>query len=147
MAWATRQPLGPNEPELNRDAPDDERDTTTPRAISVVFQKLILGDALPPDKRAMLTDWMARNTTGAKRIRAGFPVDWKVFDKTGSGDYGRANDVAVVRSPAGVPYVVAIMSDRAGGGYDAEPSDALVADAANARAGPPSVASPGSAEA
>jgi beta-lactamase class A len=55
--------------------------------------------------------------TGAKRIRGRFPADWKVIDKTGSGDYGRA-------------HVVAIMSDRAGGGYDAEPSDALVADAA-----------------
>lgn len=78
----------------------------------------------------MLTDWMARSTTGAKRIRAGFPADWTVIDKTGSGDYGRANDVAVVWSPGGVPRVVAIMSDRAAGGYDAEPSDALVADAA-----------------
>jgi beta-lactamase class A len=122
--------LDQEEPELNRDAPGDERDTTTPRAISVVYQQLVLGDALPSDKRAMLTDWMAHSTTGAKRIRAGFPADWKVIDKTGSGDYGRANDVAVVWSPSGVPYVVAIMSDRAARGYDAEPSDALVADAA-----------------
>jgi len=122
--------LDQEEPELNRDAPGDERDTTTPRAISVVYQQLVLGDALPPDKRAMLTDWMARSTTGATRIRAGFPADWKVIDKTGTGDYGRANDVAVVWSPSGVPHIVAIMSDRAAGGYDAEPSDALVADAA-----------------
>ncbi len=121
--------LDQEEPELNRDAPGDERDTTTPRAIGGVYQRLVLGDALTPDKRAMLTDWMARNTTGGKRIRAGFPADWKVIDKTGSGDYGRANDVAVVWPPGGVPHVVAIMSDRAAGGYDAEPSDALVAAA------------------
>ena len=70
------------------------------------------------------------STTGANRIRAGFPADWKVVDKTGTGDYGRANDVAVVWSPNGEAYVVAIMSDRAGGGYDAEPSEALVAGAA-----------------
>lgn len=122
--------LDQEEPELNRDAPGDERDTTTPHAIAQVFQQLVLGDALPPDKRTMLIDWMARNTTGAKRIRAGFPADWKVIDKTGSGDYGRANDVAVVWSPSGVPHVVAIMSDRAAGGYDAQPNEALVADAA-----------------
>ncbi|VAZ61042.1 Beta-lactamase [Mycobacterium kansasii] len=122
--------LDQEEPELNRDPPGDERDTTTPNAIALDYQQLVLGDALPADKRAMLTDWMARNTTGAKRIRAGFPADWKVIDKTGSGDYGRANDVAVVWSPTGVPHVVAILSDRAGGGYDAEPSEALVADAA-----------------
>ncbi|MHA7656458.1 class A beta-lactamase [Mycobacterium sp. ML4] len=118
------------EPELNRDPPNDERDTTTPHAIALVFQQLVLGDALPPDKRTMLTDWMARNTTGGKRIRAAFPADWKVADKTGTGDYGRANDVAVVWSPAGVPHVVAIYTDIAGGGYDAQPNEAFVADAA-----------------
>ncbi|GAB7144916.1 class A beta-lactamase [Mycobacterium riyadhense] len=118
------------EPELNRDAPDDQRDTTTPHAIALVFQQLVLGNALPADKKAMLIDWMARNTTGAKRIRAGFPADWKVIDKTGTGDYGRANDVAVVWSPTGVANVVAIYSDRAAKGYDAEPSDGLIAEAA-----------------
>ncbi len=93
-------------------------------------KRLVLGDALTPDKRAMLTDWMAGSTTGGKRIRAGFPADWKVIGKTGSGDYGRANDVAVVWSASGVPHVVAITSDRTAGGYPAEPSDALVAAAA-----------------
>ncbi|HTQ20767.1 class A beta-lactamase [Mycobacterium sp.] len=122
--------LDQQEPELNRDAPNDERDTTTPRAIALVFQQLVLGDALPPDKRTLLTDWMAGTTTGAKRIRAGFAADWKVADKTGSGDYGRANDVAVVWSPTGVSHVVAILTDRAGGGSDAEPREALIAAAA-----------------
>lgn len=118
------------EPELNGNPPNDERDTTTPRAIAGVFQQLVLGDALPQDKRVMLIDWMAHNTTGGKRIRAVFAADWKVIDKTGSGDYGRANDVAVVWSPAGVPHVIAIYTDIAGGGYDAQPNEAFVADAA-----------------
>lgn len=123
------------EPELNRDPPNDARDTTTPHAIALVFQKLVLGDALPPDKRTMLTDWMARNTTGGKRIRAAFAADWKVIDKTGSGDYGRANDVAVVWSPKGAAHVIAIYTDIAGGGYDAQPNEAFVADAARVVAG------------
>lgn len=118
------------EPELNGNPPNDERDTTTPRAIAGVFQQLVLGDALPQDKRTLLIDWMARNTTGGKRIRAAFAADWKVSDKTGSGDYGRANDVAVVWSPAGVPHVIAIYTDMAAGGYDAQPDEAFVADAA-----------------
>jgi beta-lactamase class A len=122
--------LDQQEPELNSNAPDDERDTTTPRAIARVFQKLVLGDALPPDKRTLLTDWMARSTTGAKRIRAGFPADWKVVDKTGSGDYGRTNDVAVAWSPGGVPRVVAVMSDRVSAGFEAPSNDAIVAAAA-----------------
>lgn len=118
------------EPELNRNAPNDERDTTTPRAVAGVFQQLVLGDALPADKRALLTDWMMRNTTGDKRIRAGFPPDWKIADKTGSGDYGRTNDVAVVWSPSGTPYVLAVYSDCVTGGYDAKYNEAIVAAAA-----------------
>ncbi len=121
--------LDQEEPELNRDAPGDERDTTTPRAVGGVYQQLVLGDALTADKRAMLTDWLERTTTGAKRIRAGYPAEWKVADKTGSGDYGRANDIAILWPPSGAPQIVAIMSDRAGG-YGAEPSDALIAEAA-----------------
>jgi len=58
-----------------------------------------------------------------------------VADKTGSGDYGRANDVAVVWSPTGVSHVVAILTDRAGGGYDAEPREVLIAAAAGLVAG------------
>jgi beta-lactamase class A len=117
------------EPELNRDPPGDPRDTTTSRAIGTTYQRLLLGDALTTEKRALLTDWMARTTTGAKRIRAGFPADWKVADKTGTGDYGRADDIAVAWSLTAMPHIVAIMSDRAGG-YYAEPSDALIAEAA-----------------
>ena len=115
------------EPELNRVRPQDPRDTTTPRAIATDHQKLILGDALTADKRALLTDWLERNTTGAKRIRAGLPKEWTVADKTGTGDYGRAHDVAVVWPPHTAPLVVAVMSDRPG--YDTPPEDVLIAQA------------------
>ncbi|MBF6330306.1 class A beta-lactamase [Nocardia transvalensis] len=117
------------EPELNRVAPGDEADTTTPRAIAADYRALILGSALPDDKRALLTDWLRRNVTGSKRIRAATPEKWSVADKTGTGDYGRANDIAIVWPPTGAPLVLAIMSDRPGG-YDAPPSDDLIAESA-----------------
>jgi beta-lactamase class A len=115
------------EPELNRMRPKDPRDTTTPRAIAADYQKLVLGDALTADKRALLKDWLSRTLTGAKRIRAGLPKGWLVADKTGTGDYGRTNDIAIVWPPHTAPLVVAIMSDRAG--YSAPAEDALVAEA------------------
>ncbi len=37
------------------------------------YQQVVLGDALLPEKRDKLIDWLGRSTTGAKRIRAGFP--------------------------------------------------------------------------
>jgi beta-lactamase class A len=115
------------EPELNRMRPKDPRDTTTPRAIAADYQKLVLGDALTADKRALLEDWLSRTLTGAKRIRAGLPKGWLVADKTGTGDYGRTNDIAIVWPPHTAPLVVAIMSDRSG--YSAPAEDALVAEA------------------
>ncbi|GAA2079034.1 class A beta-lactamase [Actinomadura alba] len=114
------------EPELNRVGPKDPRDTTTPRAIAADHHKLVLGDALTADKRALLKDWLERNTTGAKRIRAGLPKGWTVADKTGTGDYGRANDIAIVWPPHTAPLVVAIMSDRSG--YNTPPKDSLIAE-------------------
>lgn len=116
------------EPELNRDPPHDPRDTTTPQAIATDYHKLVLGDALSTDKRALLTDWLQRNTTGAHRIRAGLPPGWTVADKTGTGDYGRANDIAIVWPLTGAPLVVAIMSDRSG--YNTPPEDSLIAETA-----------------
>ena len=114
------------EPELNRNPPQDPRDTTTARAIGATYHKLVLGDALTADKRALLTDWLHRNTTGTQRIQAGLPKRWTVADKTGTGDYGRANDIAIVWPPTGAPLVVAIMSDRSG--YNTPPENSLIAE-------------------
>jgi beta-lactamase class A len=118
------------EPELHDVPPDDPSDTTTPEAVATDFRALLLGTALPARDRALLMDWLSRNATpvGARRIRAGLPAGWKVADKTGTGDYGRANDVAVVHPPGAEPLVLAVMTDRPG--RAAEPSDALVAEAA-----------------
>ncbi|MEV5750142.1 class A beta-lactamase [Actinoallomurus sp. NPDC052308] len=115
------------EPKLNRIPPKDPRDTTTPRAIAATYRELLLGTALTADKRALLTDWLHRNTTGGKRIRAGLPKGWTVADKTGTGDYGRANDIAIVWPPHTAPLVIAVMSDRPG--YHTPPVDALIAEA------------------
>ncbi|MEO3861722.1 class A beta-lactamase [Acrocarpospora sp. B8E8] len=116
------------EPELNRNPPRNPRDTTTPRAIAADYHKLVLGDALTAGKRALLKDWLERNTTGDKRIRAGVPQGWTVADKTGTGNYGRANDIAIVWPPDTAPLVIAIMSDRSG--YSTPHKESLIAEAA-----------------
>jgi beta-lactamase class A len=96
------------ETELNSAIPGDERDTVTPAAMARSLQALTLGDALPPPQQKQLNDWLLGNTTGGKRIRAAAPKDWRVGDKTGSGDYGTANDIAVLWPPSGKPVVLAI---------------------------------------
>jgi beta-lactamase class A len=91
---------------LNKGVPGDPRDTTTPRAMAGDLNQLVLGEALSPASRKQLGDWLLANTTGDARLRAGLPADWRVGDKTGTGDYGVTNDVAVVWPPGGEPLVI-----------------------------------------
>ena len=85
----------------------------------------MLGNALPPAKRAFLRDLLERNTTGDKRIRAGLPRDWTVADRTGTGAYGAANDIAIAWPPHAEPLVIAVMTR--GRSPDARPAEALIA--------------------
>ncbi|WP_228102997.1 class A beta-lactamase [Nocardia seriolae] len=101
------------EPDLNTDIPGDERDTTTPAALAADYRALVLGDALPAPERRQLTDWLLANKTGDARIRAGLPGDWRTGDKTGSGDYGTANDAAITwPADGGSPVVIVVLSSK-----------------------------------
>ncbi|BBA95698.1 putative beta-lactamase [Actinacidiphila reveromycinica] len=118
------------EPALNDAVPGDTRDTSTARALGTDLRALLLGGTLTAGRRALLTDLMARNTTGGPYVRAAVPPGWKVADKTGSGGYGTRNDIAVVWPPHGAPVVVSVLTDR--GTPGAVSADTLVADAASA---------------
>ncbi len=96
------------ETELNEAIPGDIRDTSTAKAIATNLKDFTVGNALPDDKRKVLTDWMKGNATGDKLIRAGVPTDWVVGDKSGAGSYGTRNDIAIVWPPNRAPIIIAI---------------------------------------
>jgi len=102
-----RTRLDRTEPLLNEALPGDERDTTTPNAMLGNLEKLLLGDALSPAAREKLAAWMSASTTGLERLRKGVPPDWRVGDKTGSGNHGTANDIAILWPPQGKPLLIA----------------------------------------
>lgn len=108
------------ETELNEAIPGDIRDTSTAKAIATNLKDFTVGNALPDDKRKVLTDWMKGNATGDKLIRAGVPTDWEVGDKSGAGSYGTRNDIAIVWPPNRAPIIIAILSskDEKGATYD-----------------------------
>lgn len=98
--------LDRKEPELNTAIPGDERDTTTPRAMADSLRKLTSGDALSDTQRAQLVTWLKGNTTGGQSIRAGLPAHWVVGDKTGAGDYGTTNDIAIIWPQDRAPLIL-----------------------------------------
>ena len=71
-----------------------QSNTTTPRAMALTMQKLLLGNALSPASRQQLQQWLVANTTGDKRLRAGLPSGWRVGDKTGT-NRTDANDIGI----------------------------------------------------
>ncbi|QOZ30146.1 class A beta-lactamase [Bradyrhizobium sp. CCBAU 51753] len=93
---------------LNEAVPGDPRDTTSPTAMLKNLQRVLLGDALSATSRKTLTDWMVANKTGDARLRAGVPADWRVGDKTGTGERGTYNDVGVFWPPGRKPIVVTV---------------------------------------
>lgn len=99
--------LARNEPELNDARHGDAGDTTSPRAMATLMQRLVLGDGLSARSREQLKAWGLATVTSATRLRANLPAGWQLADKTGTSGRGSTNDVGVFWTPAGRPIVVA----------------------------------------
>ena len=98
--------LDRNEPTLNEALDGDLRDTTTPAAMLADLRTLLLGKQLTAASRDQLMDWLVANKTGDARLRAGLPREWRVGDKTGTGERGTANDIAIVWRGDRAPLLV-----------------------------------------
>jgi beta-lactamase class A len=100
--------LDRTEPTLNSAIEGDERDTTSPAAMLSDMKILLLGDSLSHQSRQQLETWLLGNTTGAKRLRSGFPSAWRIGDKTGTGDHGAMGDIAIAWPPNRAPILIAV---------------------------------------
>jgi beta-lactamase class A len=111
--------LDRDEPTLNTAIPGDERDTTTPSAMVGDMRAVLLGDKLSEASRRQLETWLIGDKVGDKRIRAGLPPSWRVGDKTGTGDNGTANVIAILRPPDRAPLLAAVYYTGSSGSADA----------------------------
>ena len=99
--------LDREEPSLNENLDGDERDTTSPRAMVGLMRRALCDDALSTASRERLIGWMRASKTGKKRLRAGLPEAWSAADKTGTGEHGAYNDVAIAFPPGRAPILIA----------------------------------------
>ncbi|NLR95407.1 class A beta-lactamase [Rhizobium sp. P38BS-XIX] len=102
----TETRLDRNEPDVNQAVKDDPRDTTTPDAMLDSIGLLTLGNTLSETSKDQLINWLVANTTGNNRLRAGLTKEWKVGDKTGTGNNGSYADIAVIWPPDRGPILV-----------------------------------------
>lgn len=103
------------EPDLGMVLSGDLRDTTTPLAMAQQVRRITTGELLQPESRQRLLQWMEDTRTGARRLRAGLPRDWRTGDKTGTGraegTTNKCNDVAITFPPGRAPIVIAAYFD------------------------------------
>jgi beta-lactamase class A len=118
--------LDRTEMSLNTAIPGDPRDTTTPAAMAADLRAVLLGGMLGAITSNLLKNWMLGCQTGLTRLRAGLPKDWALADKTGTGDHGTANDIAVAWTPQG-PIAIACYLTQTDGVKPAA-RDAAIAD-------------------
>jgi beta-lactamase class A len=111
--------LDRNEPTLNESLPGDPRDTTSPRAMAGAMQKVLVGDALSDASRSQLQTWLIGDKVGDKRLRAGLPPYWWIGDKTGTGDRGSTNAVAIIWPPARAPIIATVYYTGSSASVDA----------------------------
>jgi beta-lactamase class A len=72
------------------------------------MQAVLTGTTLSEASRRQLESWLADDKVGDKRLRAGLPPSWRVGDKTGSGDNGSTNCIAILRPPGRAPLLAAV---------------------------------------
>jgi beta-lactamase class A len=118
--------LDRNEPTLNESVPGDPRDTTTPNAMLRSMQTLLIGEILSGASKKQLTQWLLGNKTGATRLSAGLPAGWRIGDKTGTGERGSTNDIAIIWPPKRAPILVTVYFTESQA--TAEKRNATVAD-------------------
>jgi beta-lactamase class A len=115
-----------NEPTLNDVTDGDERDTTTPAAMTQLLKTVFTGTVLQPASLSLLKDWMVATTTGKNRIPAGVPAGYVVGHKTGTANT-HANDVAVIWPAGGKPPLF-LSIFTTGGKLDDAGRDKVIAD-------------------
>jgi beta-lactamase class A len=99
--------LDRTETALNSNLPGDPRDTTTPAAMLADMHEVLLGSVLSPGSRTQLLSWMKNCRTGGARLRAHLPAGWEAGDKTGTGERGAVNDLAIFWPPGRPAILIA----------------------------------------
>jgi beta-lactamase class A len=113
---------------LNSAIPGDPRDTTTPIAMLEDLRRLMLDNVLSKSSRNLLKSWLIACKTAGARIPAGLPAGWKSGNKTGTGDYGSTNNVAIIWPPGRAPMFLSVYFTESK--IDIDAREAVIADVA-----------------
>jgi beta-lactamase class A len=91
----------------------DRRDTSTPRGMTILLDKLAAGRLLSSSSTQFLLDTLKQTTTFPDRLKAGVPDGWTIGHKTGTSGTWRGvtaafNDVGILAGPKGETISIAV---------------------------------------
>lgn len=115
------------EPDLNTALANDPRDTCLPEQTLANMREMAFSERLTPEHDDLLRGWLTASPTGPARIRAGAPQGWSVAHKTGTGQNGTANDIALLTPVSGAPVLLAVYYTGAVQATEAQ-RDAVIAE-------------------
>jgi beta-lactamase class A len=99
----------------------DDRDTSTPDAMSELLSKFERGETLKPATTAFLRDSMERSRVAPHRLKGLLPRATVVAHKTGTWRDSAMNDVGIITLPGGSRRIaIAILTGRPKPGADVE---------------------------
>jgi beta-lactamase class A len=106
--------------DLNQNLPGDPRDTTTPMAMALLAERLLVRSFLSKEAQQKLHRWLIAAPRGRDRLRAGLPADWRAGAKSGTGGNGAFNDVAIAWPPGRNPVIIACYMSESAAADDAK---------------------------
>ena len=96
------------EPHLNEARAGDDRDTTTPLAMTRTLQKLLYGQALSESSRDQLVKWMVGNRVSGMLLRSELTGGWSIADRSGAGGNGSRGITAMVWKAGEKPLFISV---------------------------------------
>ena len=123
-AWRRCHPLRPHRTCAEPAGDDDALDTTHHAPWSAPCRRFSSATRSRSAPRLQLQRWLLGSTTGANRLKAGLPSDWKIGDKTGTNQRD-ANDIAY--RLAARPAALLVAAYLAGSAADGAQKDRTLA--------------------
>jgi beta-lactamase class A len=83
------------------------------------MDQVLMSNALSEASRRRLEAWLIGDKVGDKRLRAGLPSSWRIGDKTGSGERGSTNTIAIIWPPERAPLIATVYYTESSAPMDA----------------------------